>query len=267
LEKCTKVLPSATRNTVLAQYNLVVGTGKSDGSAYDVLGADAELLLEADTMTVQAWWQTHRRPTVSTLSMVICEPLFSIPAAQASVEQFNSAAARLIEGRIALKTEKAQKLLYIYQNVRAVNEFWSARREAENANTNRETGDRRLGAGWPQSGVRLTLESINADCTPDLAQVLETSTLAAAVRSLEQGDEEQAVAHALTQGATKSKPAGGAAKPSTKQATLKAPAGKAGKRKRVALELSDSEEEDAGDEVTDGSEMSSSGEVASDDDD
>ena len=76
------------------------------------------------------------------------------------------------------------------------------------------------------------------------------------------------VAHALTQGTTKSKPAGGAAKPSTKQATLKAPAGKAGKRKRVALELSDSEEEeDAGDEVTDGSEMSSSGEVASDDDD
>jgi hypothetical protein len=258
LEKCTKVLNTETRNTVLAQYNKLVGTGKSDGSAYDALGADAELLLEADTMPLQKWWETHRRTSVTTLSMLICEPLFSIPAAQASVEQLNSAAARLIEGRIALKTDKAQKLLYIYQNVRAVKEFWEARKAA---NAREEPFSRRLGAGWPPSGVRLTLDGVNADYTPDLAAVLEKSTLAAAIRSLEQGDEEEAVAHALAQGNAKAKPGGAAAKPSQKPAGK---GGKAGKRKRSPH--SDSEEGEETGEETDGGETSGS-ESDSDDED
>ena len=145
--------------------------------------------------------------------------------------------------------------VYIYQNVRAVKEFWAARRVAKDPKTIPEPGCMRLGAGWPATGVRLTLENVNADCTLDLAAVLETSTLAAAIHSLEQGDEEQAVARALAQPpASKAKAKPATAKPLLKQTKLKAPpaagAAAAGKRKRAAMVLDSDEEEGSGTETS-----------------
>ena len=240
LTKRIEIFPVDKQRRILAGYNALIGTGRRDGTVFDLSGDDEHALKDANNVPLFHWWATYRKPAVAELSVEVCERLFVLSLSQADVERVNGMCSHLQEGRAAMLSETARQWAYIYINGRALKQYHARRRQGYTA------GSFALGYGWPPVASDMAVVA-DEDARAEGPVIPEPTALRDALAALEAAQSAEADA------ALPPLPAAGAGAAAVKKRKRPTTAEKRAAAAAAAAAAAESEDDDAGEplEVSD----------------